>query len=65
MRSPLQVLASSTRFYPYGSAAAHTLGYVGVDSDIDVEDFPGEDLKTFKMKGTIWKNACPCRARSS
>jgi len=53
VRSPLQVLASSTRFYPYGSAACHTLGYVGVDSDIDVEDFPGEDLKTFKMKGTI------------
>ena len=53
VRSPLQVLASSTRFYPYGSAAAHTLGYVGVDSDIDAEDFPGEDLKTFKMKGTV------------
>lgn len=53
VRSPLQVLASSTRFYPYGSAACHTLGYAGVDSDIDVEDFPGEDLKTFKMKGTI------------
>jgi penicillin-binding protein 2 len=53
VRSPLQVMASSTRFYPYGSAAAHTLGYVGVESDIDAEDFPGEDLKTFKMKGTV------------
>ena len=56
VRSPLQVMASSTRFYPYGSAAAHTLGYVGVDSDIDVEDFPGEDLKTFKMKGTLGRD---------
>ncbi|MEO6874753.1 MAG: penicillin-binding transpeptidase domain-containing protein [Opitutaceae bacterium] len=56
VRSPLQVLASSTRYYPYGSAAAHTLGYVGVDSDIDAEDFPGEDLRTFKMKGTVGRD---------
>lgn len=56
VRSPLQVLASSTRFYPYGSAAAHTLGYVGVESDIAAEDFPGEDLKTFKMKGTVGRD---------
>jgi len=56
VRSPLQVMASSTRFYPYGSAAAHALGYVGVDSDIDAEDFPGDDLKTFKMKGTLGRD---------
>ncbi|MDB6169509.1 MAG: Peptidoglycan glycosyltransferase [Verrucomicrobia bacterium] len=56
VRSPLQLYASSTRFYPYGSALAHTLGYVGVESDIDAEDFPGEDLKTFKMKGTIGRD---------
>jgi len=56
VRSALQVMASSTRYYPYGSAAAHTLGYVGVESDIDAEDFPGEDLKTFKMKGTVGRD---------
>jgi penicillin-binding protein 2 len=56
VRSPLQVLASSTRYYPYGSAAAHTLGYVGVEPDIEAEDFPGEDLKTFKMKGTVGRD---------
>ena len=56
VRSPLQVMASSTRYYPYGSAAAHTLGYVGVESDIEAEDFPGEDLKTFKMKGTVGRD---------
>lgn len=56
VRSPLQVYASSTRYYPYGSSLAHTLGYVGVESDIDAEDFPGEDLKTFKMKGTIGRD---------
>ena len=51
--SPLQVYTSSTRFYPYNSAAAHTLGFVGVNDDPVVEDFPGEDLLTFKMKGSL------------
>jgi penicillin-binding protein 2 len=53
VNSPLQVYTSSTRNYPYGSAAAHTLGYVGVNNDPQVEDFPGEDLLTFKMKGSV------------
>ena len=55
VRSPLQVYTSSTRYYPYGSAAAHTLGYVSIDTDIDDENVPGEDLTTFKMKGSIGK----------
>ena len=49
--SPLQLFTSSTRDYPYGSAAGHTLGYVSIDTDPDVENFPGDDLMTFKMKG--------------
>lgn len=56
VRSPLQVSTSSSRFYPYGSAAAHTLGYVGVDPDVDAENFPGEDLTTFKMKGSVGRD---------
>ena len=51
--SPLQVYASSTRHYPFNTAAAHTLGYIGVNNDPDVENFPGEDLTTFKMKGSV------------
>lgn len=54
--SPLQVYTSSSRYYPYGAAAAHTLGYVGVNSDIDAEDFPGDDLRTFKLKGSVGRN---------
>ncbi|OYW98881.1 MAG: DNA helicase II, partial [Caulobacter vibrioides] len=34
--------SSSTRYYPYGSAAAHTLGYVGINNNPEVEDFPGD-----------------------
>lgn len=56
VNSPLQVYTSSTRFYPYGSAAAHTLGYVGVDPDIDTGDLPGEGLTTFRMKGSIGRD---------
>ncbi len=56
VRSPVQVYTSSTRHYPFGSAAAHALGYVRVNDDVNAEDFPGEDLATFKMKGTVGKD---------
>lgn len=56
VRSPLQVYTSSTRDYPYGTAAAHTLGYTGIDPDFEAQDFPGEDLMTFKMKGAIGRS---------
>ncbi len=55
VNSPLQVYTSSTRSYPYKTAAAHMLGYVSVNTDPEVEDFPGEDLLTFKMKGNTGK----------
>lgn len=56
VNSPAQVYTFSTRSYPFGSAASHTLGYVGSTDEIEVEDFPGEDLKTFKMKGTMGRD---------
>jgi penicillin-binding protein 2 len=52
VNSPLQVYTFSSRNYPYHSAAAHALGYVRINNDPEVEDFPGEDLMTFKMKGS-------------
>lgn len=52
VRSPLQLTATSVRDYPHGSAASHILGYTGATDDIPVEGFPGEDLATFKMRGT-------------
>ncbi|HXA80777.1 MAG TPA: peptidoglycan glycosyltransferase, partial [Opitutaceae bacterium] len=44
VESPLQVYTSNTRYYPYNSAAAHTLGFVSINEDIDIGDFPGEEL---------------------
>ncbi len=55
VRSPLEVYATNVRAYPYGSAAAHTLGYVRPDDEVEAKDFQGEDLTTFKMKGTRGK----------
>ncbi|HEX2855646.1 MAG TPA: penicillin-binding transpeptidase domain-containing protein [Opitutaceae bacterium] len=63
--SPVQVYTSSTRYYPYGSAAAHTLGFVGQNEDIDAEDFPGEKLMTFKLKGTIGRDGLEKRFDST
>lgn len=51
--SPLQVYVSNKREYPFGSAAAHTLGYVGAKDDLVAEDYPGDDLTTFKMRGSV------------
>ncbi len=52
--SPLQVYTASTRNYPHGTLAAHTLGYTAADDDLAVgADLPGADLTTFKMRGSI------------
>jgi penicillin-binding protein 2 len=56
VNSPLQLYKSSTRDYPFGEAASHVLGYVGVDESEGAEDFPGEDLTTLMMKGSIGRD---------
>ncbi len=56
VESPLQLYTTNTREYPFGSAAAHTLGYVGIDENLEVDDFPGSDLTTFKMRGSIGRD---------
>lgn len=62
VNSPLQVYVSSARHYPYGSAAAHALGYVSTRDNVEVsEDFPGARLATLKMKGSIGRNGLESR----
>lgn len=56
VNSPAQVYTSSARHYPNGSAASHVLGYVGSTEDVGIEDFPGEDLRTFKMRGSVGRD---------
>jgi len=56
VNSPLQLYTSNTRFYPFGAAAAHVLGYVGANEGADDEEFPGEGLTTLKIKGTVGRD---------
>ncbi len=56
VNSPLQVYTASKRVYPYDSAAAHVIGMVKPDTSVEVEDLGGDDLKTFRMKGTVGRD---------
>jgi penicillin-binding protein 2 len=49
VNSPIQIHTDTARYYPYGSAAAHTLGYVQ-SVNPDPEKFPNDGLKTFTFK---------------
>ncbi len=53
--SPLQIYTSTKRYYPYGSAAAHSIGYVSSVEvgDVTLDNFPGDELKTFPMKESV------------
>jgi len=66
VNSPLQVYTTSTRYYPHGATAAHALGYVSSNTDIEIDDdFPGEDLMTFKMAGAQGRNGLERRYEPS
>jgi penicillin-binding protein 2 len=59
VNSPVEIQPVIFRAYPFGSAAAHTLGYVRSNPDVEASGFQGTDLKTktFKAKtGTIGKD---------
>ncbi|MFW5883175.1 MAG: penicillin-binding transpeptidase domain-containing protein [Verrucomicrobiota bacterium] len=52
VNSPVQIFTDSARYYPYSSAAAHTLGYtVTTLIEESTEGLPGDDLMTFEFKG--------------
>ena len=51
VKSPIQIHTESVRHYPYGSAAAHTLGYVVSNLEVSADDMPGDNLATFRFKG--------------
>jgi penicillin-binding protein 2 len=54
VQSPLQIHTDTARYYPYGVAAAHTLGYVqSVDPDTD--GLPHDGIKTFTFKTKLGK----------
>ena len=59
--SPLRLTATSKRQYPGGNTAAHVLGFVQANDEINVENFPGDELTTFRMPGMTGKNGLELR----
>lgn len=56
VESPVQIYAESTRYYPYESTAAHTLGYVSSSMLSEGNELKGGDLTTFATKGIFGKS---------
>lgn len=56
VESPIQIYADSIRYYPYGSAASHILGYVSATQEVPDTGLPGEKLTTFNFKGKSGKH---------
>ena len=54
VNSPIQIHTGTARFYPYGSAAAHLLGYVQ-NALPDSNEFPDDGIKTFTFKTKLGK----------
>ena len=51
VESPIQIHTGSTRYFPYGSAACHTIGFVGSTWEVSEEGLPGAELTTLTFKG--------------
>jgi len=56
VESSIQMYASSTRHYPYESAAAHVLGYVSSSTLEEDGDLPGKGLHTRATKGSYGRD---------
>ena len=52
IESPIQIHSESVRHYPYGPVASHTLGYVVTNLEVSADAMPGDNLATFRFKGT-------------
>ncbi|MEN8735347.1 MAG: penicillin-binding transpeptidase domain-containing protein [Lentimonas sp.] len=47
--SPIQIHTDTARYYPYGSAASHTIGYVQ-SINPDADEIPSDGIKTYTFK---------------
>lgn len=54
VQSPINIHTSSARYYPYRSAAAHTLGYVQ-NVNPDLNQLPKDGIKNFTYKTKLGK----------
>ncbi|TVP80086.1 MAG: peptidoglycan glycosyltransferase [Puniceicoccaceae bacterium] len=54
VQSPIEIHTDTARYYPYGEAAAHTLGYVQ-NVNPDPDEIPADGIKTFTFKTKLGK----------
>ena len=54
--SPIQILSGTARWYPYGEAAAHTLGFVSDSTEFPEGQVPGDELLTFRNAAQIGRS---------
>ncbi len=54
--SPIQILSGTARWYPYGEAAAHTLGFVSDSTEFSEGTVPGDQLLTFRNRAQIGRS---------
>jgi len=52
VRSPIRIRTGTARYYPHGSLAAHTLGYVSRENP-DESTLPDDGVKTFTFKTKV------------
>ena len=52
--SPIQIHTETARYYPYGAAAAHTIGYVQ-NVNPDADEIPSDGIKTYTFKTKLGK----------
>ena len=51
VEAPIQIHTDSARYYPFDSAASHTLGFVSSTFEVPQGDLPGAELTTISFKG--------------
>jgi penicillin-binding protein 2 len=56
LESPIQIVSGTARYYPYGEAAAHTLGFVSDSTEFPEGSLPGDALLTFRNEGQIGRS---------
>jgi len=54
--SPIQILSGTARWYPYGEAAAHTLGFVSDSKEFPEGALPGDQLLTFRNEAQVGRS---------
>lgn len=54
--SPIQIVSGTARWYPFGQAAAHTLGFVSDSTEFPEGTLPGDELLTFRNEGQIGRS---------